>query len=268
MRVAMVVPPQAVVFEPAADLRASASDDAELVDQVHYREHLRVLASRDGWHHVQAEDHYFGWVRQDAIGLVEASVHGPIVDVPLAAIRRRPDRSSEVVGHLPAGTPLTQQSSEQVGWAWVDIRRRGDIAALTGYVSLDDSIDLGTLPYRPPTPDDLIATAEAFVGVPYLWGGTTGLGLDCSGYVQQVYGLNGLRLDRDADQQALEGRAVDRAARGDLVFFGRERVTHVGLARDALTMLNARGGRQVEVDDIDDIDGIGVGVLAIRRYLP
>ena len=75
---------------------------------------------------------------------------------------------------------------------------------------------------RYPTPDDIIATAESFIGVPYLWGGTSAHGIDCSGLTQRVYFLNGVGLDRDADQQALGGRPVDVARPGDLFFFGAE----------------------------------------------
>ena len=116
-----------------------------------------------------------------------------------------------------------------------------------------------------PTADDLIGTAEGFVGVPYLWGGTTALGMDCSGFVQQVYRLNGVRLDRDAHQQAVEGRPVDVPARGDLVFFGKDSVTHVGIAVDERSFLSSpEAGKKVQLDAL----GGGRNVLAIRRYLP
>ncbi|HUF89013.1 MAG TPA: C40 family peptidase, partial [Gemmatimonadota bacterium] len=115
-----------------------------------------------------------------------------------------------------------------------------------------------------PTAEDLIATAEAFLGVPYLWGGTTALGMDCSGYVQQVYRLNGIRLARDADQQAMEGRPVEEARAGDLLFFGDARVTHVGLSTgDGMFFHAPQGGAFVErgTQGARKLRGI-------RRYLP
>lgn len=256
----MVWPPLATVTAPIADLRASPDAGSELVDQLHHHELPRVLASRDGWHFVQAEDHYFGWIASEAVRVVPALPERRIVAVTLAPIRREPDASSDTIGLLPAGTPLGRFHPSPDGpWLYADV------GGERGFVSLDDSTPIAELPHRPPTADDLLATAEAFIGVPYLWGGTTGLGLDCSGYVQQVYRLNGLRLDRDAHQQAMEGRPVEVPARGDLIFFGAQSVTHVGLATSERTFLNNRQqGTKVELSEL----GPGWNVLAIRRYLP
>jgi cell wall-associated NlpC family hydrolase len=267
--VPIVIPPSALVNAPVADLRARPDGDTELVDQVHYKESLRVLASRDDWHYVQAEDHYFGWIRDAAIHVMPGGTTGRIVGVAIAPIHREPDKASEVIGYLPAGTTLaTRQLPEPPeGWSWIPSAfLEGTAGATAAYVSLDDAVSVADLPHRPPTADDLIATADAFLGVPYLWGGTTGLGIDCSGYVQQVYRLNGIRLDRDAQQQAMEGRAVKVPAPGDLIFFGEQgAVTHVALATGERTFLNApERGKKVERGELSD----GRTVLAIRRYLP
>ncbi len=113
--------------------------------------------------------------------------------------------------------------------------------------------------------DDLLATAESFLGVPYLWGGTSAHGIDCSGLTQQVYRLNGVGLDRDADQQALGGRPVDQARRGDLISFGAERVTHTALATGETTFIHApEAGLTVQRGEL----GADRSRLrAIRRYL-
>lgn len=253
----MVIPPQAFVHAAVADLRALPDAASELVDQVHHREWLRVLASRDAWHYVQAEDHYFGWIRQLDVQVLSVT-GGRRIGVALGAVRRSPDPAAAVVGHLPAGTPIpeTQKPEPPEGW----------VRALDGFVSLDDVVSSRELPQRAPTADDLIGTAEAFLGVPYLWGGTTALGIDCSGLVQQVYRLNGIRLDRDADQQAVEGRGVDVPAAGDLVFFGEQRVTHVALATGERAFIHApQHGAKVERGELP---APGRTVRAIRRYLP
>ena len=123
----------------------------------------------------------------------------------------------------------------------------------------------GEVANRYPTAADYLKTAQAFIGVPYLWGGTTALGLDCSGFVQQVYRLNGLALPRDADQQAVLGRRVEKARAGDLMFFGAERVTHVALATSATEFIHASmDGGVVERGRL----GGDRKLLGIRRYLP
>jgi cell wall-associated NlpC family hydrolase len=93
------------------------------------------------------------------------------------------------------------------------------------------------------TGESIVATARKFVGVPYLWGGTSAKSVDCSGFVKSVYFMHGIILARDASQQARYGKLVDTAGDfsktepGDLVFFGRrgdeqnptESVVHVGI---------------------------------------
>jgi len=117
-------------------------------------------------------------------------------------------------------------------------------------------------PHPPALPDGaaLAATALRFLGLPYLWGGTTPFGIDCSGLSQLVYRLHGHLLPRDADlQHAHAGlHSVDRAVllSGDLVFFGPDEksTTHVGIALDRDRFVSATTYRvpTVRVDRLDD----------------
>lgn len=238
-------------------MRAEPRDASELVDQVHYGETLSVLDGRGDWSYVQAEDHYFGWVRtaEDLEAFPSRHSGFRIVAVPLANTHERPQGTSKLLDRLPAGAWLPIHDQIEDGWMWLPS---------DSWILLEDTVLYHELPQRPPTADDLLATAEAFLGVPYLWGGTTALGMDCSGYVQQVYRLNGIRLDRDADQQAMEGRPVDQARAGDLLFFGDARVTHVGMSTgDGMFFHAPQTGAFVERGTQ------GARKLqAIRRYLP
>jgi cell wall-associated NlpC family hydrolase len=137
--------------------------------------------------------------------------------------------------------------------------------AKIGFLAVSDTTHDGEVESRYPTADDYLKTAESFIGVPYLWGGTTALGLDCSGFVQQVYRLNGVALPRDADQQAVLGRKVEEARAGDLLFFGADSVTHVALATSATEFIHApMKGAVVERGRL----GGERKLLGIRRYLP
>ena len=251
----MVAPQRLQVVQGVVDMRATPSDSAELVDQLHHAEEVTLLSRGAGWVYVQADDHYFGWIHESAAAPQSARANWRVVAVPLAEVRERPEEGSPVVDHLPVGAWLPSDLRlDKKEWKWTP----------RGWVALDDTVQYGDLPHRPPTADDVVRTAEAFIGVPYLWGGTTSRGIDCSGYAQLVYRLNGVRLDRDAHQQAVEGRHVDAPARGDLVFFGKTSVTHVGIAVDERSYLNApESGKKVQLDALDGARS----VLAIRRYL-
>ena len=253
LRVPMVRPPRAVTRVPVADLRARPAAESELVDQSHYGERVTVLGERDGWLWVQGEDHYFGWIaRDDTSALVERTTE-ILVAVLRAEVRDEPDVSSPPVALIPVGSTLLR---------W---RHDGEaVETELGWLRQADCVEPGDLPNRAATPADLIATARAFLGTPYLWGGTGGHGIDCSGLMQQVYRLNGVRLDRDADQQAREGRPVTTPVAGDLLFFGSPTVTHVALSLGAADFIHApmRGGfveeRTIAADRMP---------VAIRRFL-
>jgi cell wall-associated NlpC family hydrolase len=123
----------------------------------------------------------------------------------------------------------------------------------TGYVARAADEDLARgRQTRSATPAALEATARQFLGVPYLWGGTSAKGFDCSGYAKTIYWLNGVDLPRDADQQAEAGQPVsldggfDALRKGDLLFFvsapGRQGpITHVAFYLGGGEYLHASG---------------------------
>ena len=255
LAVAMVRPPQALVNRGFADLHADPDPSSERVDQAHYGERLTLLGRDEDWYFAQGPDHYFGWIWSEHIDEV-----GPperrIVGVVAADVRNAPTDAAPVIDRLPVASPLAIQE------------RQGDWLRVSsdGWLAFRDTVDVGQLPNRFPRPGDLLRTAEAFLGVPYLWGGTTVEGLDCSGLSQLVYRLNGVALDRDADQQAMEGRPVTTPPHaGDLLFFGDERVTHVAIATAEREFLHApMSGGVVE----RAVLGPERSLRAVRRFRP
>lgn len=101
---------------------------------------------------------------------------------------------------------------------------------------------------------DIIRTALMYLNTPYLWGGKTPSGIDCSGFVQMVYRLNGYDLYRDAYQQALQGDAlsfIEESEPGDLAFFDNEegKIIHVGIVLSDNKIIHAHG--KVRIDSLD-----------------
>jgi cell wall-associated NlpC family hydrolase len=102
----------------------------------------------------------------------------------------------------------------------------------------------------------LLNTAYMYLNAPYLWGGKTPFGIDCSGFTQMVYKLNGYHLLRDASQQASQGEAlsfIEESEAGDLAFFDNEegKITHVGIIMDNNYIIHASG--KVRIDRLDHL---------------
>lgn len=120
---------------------------------------------------------------------------------------------------------------------------------------------------------DLVRTAESFLGVPYLWGGTSAeTGFDCSGFAQAVYRLHGLRLPRSSREQYLAGASVEveDAKPGDLLFFatsGRGKASHVAVYVGQGVFIHAPGeGKGIRRDTLSG-NGLGRQLLGARAYL-
>ncbi len=128
---------------------------------------------------------------------------------------------------------------------------------------------VAVLPGPPPTGDDVAGSAERFEGTDYLWAGTSGAGWDCSGLTHAAYAAHGVVIPRDAHDQAATGTPVDRSdlRPGDLLFFGADSVTHVGMYVGEGRMIQAPAtGRKVETVPID-APGLASRFLGARRYL-
>lgn len=211
------------VIEPVADLRHAAAPDAALDTQALYGERVTVYeTTEEGWAWGQLEtDQYVGWLPANALATPGApATHKVIVPrtlcFPAANIKLPP------LAALPMGAAVAVARQEEPfsvthnGWHIP----AGHIAPLSA------------------TYKDYVAVAEMLLGAPYLWGGKSSLGIDCSGLVQVALAAAGIAAPRDSDmQERALGRAiaVEELARGDLVFWKG----HVAIARDARTLIHA-----------------------------
>jgi gamma-D-glutamyl-L-lysine dipeptidyl-peptidase len=231
----------AVVTVAALDLRKRPNHRSELGSQLLAGEVAQVeRRSVDGlWWRVRGPDGYPGWARAWGLALsseAEASRWRrratARVRVPYTVVRGGPGRGailSPAYLHSRFAPLETRGAWREVvlpagGRGWIERRH----------------LALGRAPRS-----TLRQRVERLLGTPYLWGGRTAMGLDCSGFVQMITMEDGARLPRDAHDQWLATKRLSRSRprAGDLVFFGsrRGRVGHVGILLDRATYAHARG---------------------------
>lgn len=233
-----------VITVSVANMRSEPGENAELGSQVLMGSVVRVLKKKGGWVYIQSPDRYLGWADPDQMVRVTAAEaerwkNSPKVFVTdfTGSVLERPEPSSYPVSDVTGGAVLTNLGTSG---AYVKV---GLADGRNGYLpkgSVIDAADWGTK--LTPVPDRIERTGKFLMGVPYLWGGTSPKGVDCSGFTKTVFLLNGQALNRDANQQAEQGEAVEpgkdfeNLKKGDLLFFGRkadgskpERIVHVGI---------------------------------------
>ena len=259
------VPREAVVTVAVENMYGAADDAANVVSQATLGQLVAVLETSGVYARVRTPDGYDGWIPRAAImeyldAVPRYARSGRLVEVTslMANIYRDPDvTTARPLAQAPLASRL-EVRDEPSGSRWLSVRLpTGD----TGYVQRGD---LRPVDPAQPLPRgsraDLVATARRFLGTPYLWGGMTVHGIDCSGFVSRVYHANGVELLRDADLQFADPTAepVAREALepGDLVFFGKDdsSITHVGLYLGEGRFINATTHEvpTVREDRLDD----------------
>ncbi|WP_374524035.1 C40 family peptidase [Sphingopyxis sp.] len=221
---------------PAAAMRAAPSLDAEQTSELLFGEGFALLDLTGGWAWgYSLADHYVGYLAAEALGAPIAPTHR--VDMIEAMLHSAPDAASGGPAVLPRGALVMGDAEGE----WLKTSH--------GYLPLAALVEVGH------EHDDPAAVAEAMVGTPYLWGGRTAKGIDCSGLVQLAWSSAGIQLPRDSDLQlAALGADKDVAAadlaRGDLVFFPG----HVGIMADGRNLVHAsRRWMEVKVEPLADV---------------
>jgi hypothetical protein len=184
-------------------------------------------------------DSYQGWIRSWYATSEEPAFEAEGWVRPRGTlVRALPKRGAAVLVELPWPARLAL-TGEEKGWSAVRLEDGRD-----GFVPTRE-VAAGQAPGGDPTGARLVKTARALVGAPYLWGGRSSWGFDCSGLVQSVFAWHGVALPRDSQEQwdRGRGRARHKARTGDLLFFGsaEERITHVALATGSDDFLHAYG---------------------------
>jgi cell wall-associated NlpC family hydrolase len=245
------------VTEAIAPVRRAPAPDAELMTQALKGERVTIYdRNGEGWAWGQLEaDGYVGWLPESALAKPAAAATHKVTALwtlafPGPSIKLPPSHS------LPMEARITVAHED------------GPFAITTEGLYLPRQ-HLGTLDAKAP---DFVAVAERFVGTPYLWGGKSSLGIDCSGLVQLSLGAAGITSPRDSDmQQASLGRLLDLAEaqnlrRGDLLFWKG----HVAIARDTETIVHANAHHMATVTEntaeaIARIKAAGSELVAVKR---
>ena len=261
-----------------ANLRTKPGHSEEMATQALLGTVVNVLKKHRGYYLVQTPDNYIAYVDDEGVeGVTPEKADEWINSQKIiythvyGVAYEGPSDNSPTVSDLVIGNILRlEESPLHKGLFFKVSFPDGRIA----YVKKAEAqVFADWLKNVNPTPENILTTARLFMGVPYLWGGTSSKGLDCSGFTKTVYFLNGIILERDASQQVnngdfvVEGVDVAKLQPGDLLFFGsrateerKERITHVAIYIGNSEYIHASG--RVKINSLDP----AAGNFAKHRY--
>lgn len=230
-------------------LRLEPSDRSEMTSQVLFGEHFKILEQTPKWSRIElAFDGYNGWIDNKQFREISETDYEKLTSGEIIL-------SGDLLEYIttPKNSLITIPLGSSLSFLKNEVNTEG--------FSFDGTSVSGTK-----TKKDLLDTAYLFMNAPYLWGGRTPFGIDCSGFVQMVYKLNGFRLLRDASQQATQGDAlsfIEESEPGDLAFFDNEegRIIHVGIIMEDNHIIHAHG--QVRIDRLDHL---GIYNIDTKRH--
>lgn len=205
-----------------APMRAESSDKSEIVSQLLYGESADILEVKDNWTKIKTHyDNYEAWMDTKQIS--------PVSDEFVVSRKRNLVKEPFQSTMTESGKVLLSMGSE-VNFETTAPTRGRDLS------------------------ESIVNCAKEFLNVPYLWGGKSFFGIDCSGFTQIIYKIHGIKIPRDAYQQAEIGDAltfIEEAKPGDLAFFENKdgRIHHVGIILADQKIIHAHG--KVRIDSLD-----------------
>lgn len=250
-----------LVRVPVAALSAGPAFTASQLSQALMGTPVRLLSRQGGWYRVQLPDGYIGWMRRAQLQALTAERLAAHNRSPRAIVTAHESpvlsEKGRIVSRLPMGG-IVRMAARQADRILVELPdgRRGlvrsdDVRPLERFLQATRAAKRNAT-----LADEVLSRAHALLGQPYLWGGTSPSGMDCSGFVQLTYRLSDYWLPRDASQMAYARPRSERmldaalAKPGDLLFFGipataerPERIQHVGLSL----------GRRRMIHSLDDV---------------
>ena len=270
-----------VVVVPVANMYSKPTEKSDVVSQAIYGNNVKLIEARGEWSRIQTSDHYRGWTPSRYLRIVlkgdgyatagptvqveslfanvyaepDVTRHKPVVTIPFEA-------KLEVVPDDPKGSGKSKNDGHE---GWIHVRLAGQTVAWIQAGDVEADV-------KPLTIRESIELARRFLGLPYLWGGRSSLGFDCSGFTQMLVRARGLSMPRDADKQAAWSGLIRVQRRdlqaGDLVFFGssEKEITHTGMYIGDGQFIHAstNGHPVVQISRLDDEPWTRL-VVACRR---
>lgn len=276
----------AVANNSVINIRSNPKHSAELGTQALLGMPLKVLDKKGDFYRIQTPDNYISWVDKGGITRMNKqdfeawNKSEKIIYTKNFGFVYKAENHKEIVSDLSLGgtLKLIEENTNFYEVEYPDKR--------TGFVKKEEALIYNTwLDGIESTPENVELFAKKMEGFPYLWGGTSSKGMDCSGFTKMVYLMNGYIIPRDASQQINAGEIADKnldfknLQKGDLLFFGKkateetkQKVTHVGiwLGNDKMEFIHASGN--VHVSSMDksqpNYDAFNKNrYLGSRRYL-
>lgn len=237
-----------------------------LASELYYGTELEILDEQGNWVFAKQNDGYLGWLYKPYLAEGPAAKPTHLVLVTSYGLRTQPDRESEIVTRVVSGTGVVVEETRGE-WARV-------AASKTGWMQF---VHLRALNEMPASVDEkrkaLIKDSSLLIGVPYLWGGTTGHGIDCSGLTRLLHRWIGIEIPRDADMQHGAAKPVEPPFEiGDLLFFSENsdnrHITHVGMSLGGWKMIHSSRSRNgVYIDDAREDEAHKDGFVSAGSFL-
>lgn len=261
------------INKSVVDVFEEPNQMGEIGTQAIYGTNVKIIENKHPWVKIQTPDGYLGWIQKNQM-----------ISLDHLYPTKNPAKVNQVWSHLyyiddttphPPALMLPYDAKIEVVSSNDELQGRWmKVQLLDGKVFYAIRHDY-TFDSQLHSLEDIAELSQSFLGLPYRWGGSSSFGFDCSGFVQLLYRQLGISLPRNASDQAKSelGKTVlkDQIKKGDLVFFGRSRVTHVGFCLDNKHFIHSFAGddknpSKIQISHLDDQKWTTLFKCA-RRYL-